>query len=183
MGVEIERLRDLPCLDQVVDLDSLTWECVWVAGEPAGRADDERLEEQVVRTRDHVDVAEFLDFQHSTDVAGKLLDRDDLRDLSELRDEARNEVDLGVERVIIRHDRQSDLGDALVVFDDLRLVRAVDRRRKQQHAIGAVILGVLGPLLRLVPADAVHANDDEAATVDGLDGHLDHRAALVVGQG
>ena len=61
-------------------------------------------------------------------------------------------------------------------------VGPVHGRRQQQHAVGAVLLGVLGPLLRLVPADAVHAGDHQAAAVDGLDGDLDDLAAFVVGQ-
>ena len=55
------------------------------------------------------------------------------------------------------------------------VVGAVDGRRQQQHAVGAVLLGVLGPLFGLVPADTVHTGDDESTVVDRLDGNLDHR--------
>ena len=50
------------------------------------------------------------------------------------------------------------------------------------HAIGAVFLRVLGPLLGLVPADAVHASHDETAVSDGRNRRLNDLAALLIGR-
>jgi len=54
--------------------------------------------------------------------------------------------------------------------------------RQQQDTVGAVFSGVFGPHLRLMPADAMHAGDHEAAAVDRVDGHLDHLAAFGIRQ-
>ena len=61
-------------------------------------------------------------------------------------------------------------------------VELVQGGRQQQNAVTAVFLGVLGPLLRLVPADAVDTGDHQTAAVDRVDGDLHDLAPLLVGQ-
>ena len=68
------------------------------------------------------------------------------------------------------------------MLDDPVVGGTVQGGRQQQDAVGAILFGVLGPHLRLVPADAVHAGDHQPAAVDRVDGDLDHLAAFLVGQ-
>ena len=68
------------------------------------------------------------------------------------------------------------------MLDELRLVRAVDDGREEEHAVRAVLLGVFRPLPRLVPADPVHAGDDQSAPGHGIHRGLHDLAALLVGE-
>ena len=68
------------------------------------------------------------------------------------------------------------------MLDDPVVGGTVQGGRQQQNAVGAVFLGVLGPLLRLVPADAMHAGDHQTAAIDRVDGDLHDLAPLLVGQ-
>jgi hypothetical protein len=167
---------------QIVELDGSPGEGVGVAREPSHRAVDEHLEQHVVGARDNVDVAEFLDLEHPAHVTREFLDRNNFRDLGQPCDELRSDVHLGVERVVVGHDRQPHLGDLAEMLDDSVVGGTVQGGRQQQDTVGAVVFGVFGPHLRLMPADAVHAGDHQAAAVDRVDGHLDHLAASGIGQ-
>ena len=55
----------------------------------------------------------------------------------------------GVDRVVVGHDRQPDLGHRTVVLDDRALVGPVGVRRQQHHRSAAGLGGIFGPSARL----------------------------------
>jgi hypothetical protein len=94
----------------------------------------------------------------------------------------RAQIHLGVDRVVVRDDRQADRGSRAVVVDHRRVVRAVDIRRQQQHGRGTRLSSLLDPaaaLQRTVRAGARH----HAETLGGgFDSGSDDAGAFLVAE-
>ena len=87
----------------------------------------------------------FGDLVRATSVTAELLDRDDQPLGVELTEQARSEIDLGVEGVVVGHDRHAGLGDLAVVLDDDALVGAVGVGWQQHDGYGTGLRCLLGP--------------------------------------
>ena len=98
-----------------------------VLGELAG---DAELEEDVVGTDHEIELrCEFADLVCAADIAGEFLDRLDVAEFVEFREHARYKIDLRVDRIVVRDDREADGRDFLVVLQHGTVVAAVRVRR------------------------------------------------------
>ena len=88
------------------------------------------------------------------------------------------EVDLGVDGVVVGHDRQPDLGHRTVVLDDAPLVGPVGVWRQQHHRSAAGFGGLLGPSARLGRAVRRNPRHDGEPAGGGSDGGPHHERAL-----
>jgi hypothetical protein len=111
---------------------------------------------------------------HLEDVARRLLDADDLRQLRQPLGGRRLDVAAGAARHVVEHDRQVRVGsNRRVVLVDAFLRRLVVVRRHRQDAVGARIGGRMGGLDDLCRVVATGAREHRHHALhlvhDGLD--------------
>ncbi len=117
-------------------------------------------------------------------VAGGVLDADDVGQLGQARQGLVGDVDAGATgHVVDEHRQLNGVVDRLVVLIHALLAGAIVVRRHHQGRVGADGLGVAGQLDGLVGRVAARAGDHRHAAGGGLHAQLDDALVLVMRQG
>ena len=119
----------------------------------------------------------------AVDLAGRVLDADDVLQLEEPRHGLDRHVDHRARRDVVDDDRNADrVVDRLEVLVEALLVRLVVIGRHDQHGVGARLLGVAGKVDRLGRVVGAGAGDHRHPALRHLDADFDDALVLVVAQ-
>ena len=145
---------------------------VRVDADAAEAAELEEREDEVVVARVEIE-AELDDRARLLEIGVRLLDRADGRDLRELRDRLRLEIEDDPRRDVVDDDRAvGDGGDLLEVPDDPAHRRLVVVRRHDEEAVDAELVRARRQVHRVLGRVRARAGDDGGAIADLVDRRL-----------
>jgi hypothetical protein len=157
---------------------------VRVNTDPADRTELEEGKEDVVVPGVEVQIGLPDDAPRLGEVVIRLLDRPDGRDLGELDDRVRLEVDDHAAGDVVRDDRPvADVGDVAEVLDDPAGGRLVVVRSDDEEPVYTELVRFTRQVNGMSSGVRAGAGDNGAAPADGVDGHAEELEPLVVGEG